>query len=143
MIENRVRAVLTRRERLRNWLLLPLPGSYRYVRMTTAEAEVRWLARNREARTDGCRCGRPGTQVEYGSGFVGSVRPEWWTCDEHVGADSWTGRPGPDGEIVYTPSWPRSAPCSSCDHHCGRTVKIDGPTLSWHCPRGRDESPGR
>lgn len=56
-------------------------------------AEARWTARNFAGRLKGCPCGRPATDVRYlpAEGVVGSVRPEVWTCAQHVGVASWRG----------------------------------------------------
>lgn len=55
-------------------------------KMPEAEAiTARWEATNERAREAGCKCGRPATQVRwYGPSAT-------WTCDEHVGVNSWSG----------------------------------------------------
>jgi len=72
--------------------------------MTSAEvaaAEDRWRTKNAESRAAGCPCGEPATHVAR-LPVVGSVPFEVWSCEAHVGVNSWTHSPG---DAHYT-AWP-------------------------------------
>lgn len=53
------------------------------------QATQRWREHNRLARQAGCMCGRPATEVRYDHRNRGGVPVEFWSCDEHVGVNSW------------------------------------------------------
>ena len=93
-------------------------------------AEHRWTAHNAAARTAGCPCGQPATEVRYDHRNLGSVPVETWTCVEHVGAEMWSGnRPawGHDQELEGVECWGSSGP-------------IGGPHTRWYHPVKPEEA---
>lgn len=99
-------------------------------RTDDAASQARWEIRNRRAREAGCPCGKPATEVSRYPLGNGAAH-ESWTCDEHVGVESWAGGPGG----TWLPQWTRPTPCGACDDHCSTAAKIGAERpYAWYCP---------